>query len=163
MAILSIRLYPDKILRKKCQVVTKITAEERKLIKDMIETMYSAEGVGLSAPQVGVSKRIFVANPSRERGKEWVIINPRLLKKTGQEILSEGCLSLPGISAEVKRYKKLLLKYEDLSGEERVIPLEGLLARIVQHETDHLDGILFIDRLGIFKRFKLLQKFKNKR
>ncbi|MCM8778422.1 MAG: peptide deformylase [Candidatus Omnitrophica bacterium] len=163
MAILKIRLYPDSILRKKALVVTEFTEEDKKLIKDMIETMYAFEGVGLAAPQVGVSKRIFVANPSGERGKEWVIINPRILKKSGSEILTEGCLSLPGISAEVKRYKRLVLKYEDLSGEEKVVSLEGLLARIVQHETDHLEGVLFIDRIGVLKRFKLLWKFKNTR
>ncbi|MCM8783407.1 MAG: peptide deformylase [Candidatus Omnitrophica bacterium] len=164
MAILRIIVFPDSVLRKKAMVVTKINDEDRKLIKDMIDTMYVSDGVGLAAPQVGVSKRIFIANSSGERGKELVIVNPRILEKSlAKEVLTEGCLSLPGVSAEVKRSKKVVLKFEDLEGRERIINAEGILARIIQHETDHLDGVLFIDRIGALKRFRLLKKFKRNR
>lgn len=163
MAILKIRIYPDNSLRKKALAVTKLTDEDKKLIKDMIDTMYVSDGVGLAAPQVGVSKRIFIANHTGERGKELIAINPRILERTGKATLTEGCLSLPGISAEVKRYKKIVLRFEDLDGNERMITAENLLARIIQHEIDHLDGILFIDRVGILKRLKLLKKLKDKK
>ncbi|MGE4356994.1 MAG: peptide deformylase [Candidatus Omnitrophota bacterium] len=163
MAVLQVKIFPDGVLRKKSVAVTKITDEERKLIKDMIDTMYVADGVGLAAPQVGVSKRIFVANATGEKGKELVFINPRILEKSpSREVLAEGCLSLPGISAEVKRSKKVVLRFEDLEGKEKIINANGLLARIIQHEVDHLDGILFIDRISVIKRFRLLRKLKEK-
>jgi len=162
MAILKIKVYPDDILRKKALVVTKLTEEDKNLIRDMVETMYASDGVGIAAPQVGVSKRIFIANPTGEKGKELIAINPRILEKSGKEVLVEGCLSLPNISAEVKRYKKVVLKFEDMEGKEKIINANGLLARIIQHEIDHLDGILFIDRINIFKRLKLLRKLKRK-
>lgn len=159
MATLRIKIFPDEALRKKALPVVKVTEEDRRLIKDMIETMYVADGAGLSATQTGVGKRIFVANPSGEKGKELIVINPRIVGKSGKEKLAEGCLSLPGLSAEVKRYKKIAVRVCDVEGRESLIHAEGLLARIFQHEIDHLDGILFIDRIGFLKRRGLLRKF----
>jgi peptide deformylase len=161
MSILKIKIFPDEVLRKKTLPVVKITSEEHRLIQDMIETMYTADGVGLAANQVGLNKRIFVANPTGEKGKELVVINPRIVDKSGKERFLEGCLSLPGISAEVKRFKRLVVKAQAMDGRENLIHAEGPLARIFQHEIDHLDGILFIDHLGIFKRCGLLKKFKK--
>jgi len=161
MAILKIRIFPEDVLRKKTLPVVKITPEEHRLIQDMIETMYVGDGVGLAANQVGVGKRIFVANPTGEKGKELIVINPRIVNKSGKEKLVEGCLSLPGLSAEVKRFKRLVVKVQDMEGRENLIHAEGLLARIFQHEIDHLDGLLFIDRLGVIKRRGLLRKFRK--
>jgi peptide deformylase len=110
---------------------------------------------------VGVDKRIFIASPDQEKGKEIIAVNPRIIEKSGRETLPEGCLSLPGIFAEVKRYKKMVIRAQDLDGKDVVIHAEGLLAKIFQQEIDHLEGILFIDHLGAIKRNMLLRKFRK--
>ena len=161
MSKLPIRVYNDPVLRKKTSVIKKMTEEDKKLIANMIETMYTKDGVGLAATQVGISRRIAVINHTQKKGEELVMINPKIIKKSGGEIMEEGCLSLPGITAEVKRFQKLTLIFNDLEGRERKIKAEGLFARIIQHETDHLDGILFIDRLNFWRKNKILKKLKK--
>jgi peptide deformylase len=160
MAILKILTYPDPRLKKKSSPVEKIDKEIEKLIDDMTETMYDAPGVGLAAPQVGVNLRVIVVDVSaREQDSPGLIelINPEIISSEGMMVGEEGCLSIPGFSSEVKRKAKVKVKGLDRKG--NLIELEGtgLLARAFQHEIDHIDGILYIDRLSRLKR-ELLKK-----
>ena len=156
MAILEIKVYGDPILREKSKPVKKITPEILNLVQDMTETMYATSGIGLAAPQVGVSKRIIIA----DGGEEGVIalINPKIVDEEGEAISEEGCLSLPDIYANVKRFYKVRVEALDLDGEQIKITKEDLIARVLQHEIDHLEGVLFIDRIGRTKRQLLLNK-----
>lgn len=161
MAILRIRKYPDPVLKKKTVPVKEITEADRQLIKDMVETMKAAQGVGLAANQIGVSKRIFVFNPSPEEWKADALINPVILKKRGRERTEEGCLSLPGISKEVRRFSSVLVEGLDVKGKPYKFEAKGLLARIIQHEIDHLNGMLFVDRINALSRMKVLRQYKR--
>ncbi len=161
MAILQIRKYPDPVLRKKTEPVKEITEADRQLIKDMVETMKAAQGVGLAANQVGVSKRIFVFNPSPEEWKADALINPVILKRRGRERTEEGCLSLPGISKEVHRFSSVLVEGLDIKGKPYKFEADGLLARIIQHEIDHLNCMLFVDRINPLSRMKALRQYKR--
>lgn len=145
MAIRNIRLNGDDILRKKCKVVDKIDKRLLTLIKDMGDTMYEADGVGLAAPQVGILKRIFVIDVYDGEGLR-VFINPEILETSGSQVGDEGCLSLPGESAIVERPNYVKVKATNEKGEEFVLEAEELLARAVCHENDHLDGVLYIDK-----------------
>jgi len=159
MAIYSVVKYPDPILLQKTDHVDKIGDRERVLIRDMIETMHSQSGVGLAANQIGIARRIFVASPDGERGQELAFFNPEIIKSAGSLKESEGCLSVPNLWEPIRRYKRVTLKATNLKGRAVVIKAEGLLARIFQHEVDHLNGKLFIHRLGLLRRkrcFKLL-------
>ena len=159
MAILEIKEYGEPVLREKSLPVKEITPEILNLIRDMAETMYTAPGVGLAAPQVGVSKRIIIIDGGEER--LIILINPRIVKSEGEVIEEEGCLSIPGLYSEVKRSSKVTVKAFNESGEPIKITKEGLLARALQHEIDHLEGILFVDRIGKLKRQLLLNKLKK--
>ncbi len=152
--ILEIKTYPGEILRKKSEVVTEFNEELQTLINNMFETMYSANGVGLAAPQVGVLKRLFVLDDATnpEERNPMVIINPEFISKEGEILEEEGCLSVPGEYAYVKRYMKVKVKYQDRYGKEEIVEATDRLSRILQHETDHLEGILFIDKLNSTKR-----------
>jgi peptide deformylase len=142
---LSIRMivkHPDAVLREKAKPVTNLTPNVLKLLDDMAETMYDAEGVGLAAPQVGILKRVVVV----DCGEGLIeLINPEIIHKAGEELGSEGCLSIPGLTGDVKRSREVAVKALDRNGKEIVVQGEGLLARAFQHEVDHLNGILFID------------------
>lgn len=146
MAILVIVKDPDPILRKKAKPVTKINASIRKLLDDMTETMYAAPGVGLAAPQVGVSKRVIVVDPQDGSGQLYQLINPEIVKAEGWVEGTEGCLSIPGMVGDVWRYEKVQVVALDRTGKKVWIDAEGWLARIFQHEIDHLDGILYTDK-----------------
>ncbi len=146
MAIRNIRINGDEVLRKRCKVVTEITPRTLKLIKDMEETMYEADGVGLAAPQVGILQRIFVIDVYDDYGLR-VFINPEILEVSGTQIGEEGCLSVPGESAEVERPNYVKVKALNEKGEEFVLEATELLARAILHENDHLNGKLFIDYL----------------
>ncbi len=161
MAILEIRKYPDPLLNKKTQNLREITGIDKQLIRDMIETMKAAQGVGLAANQVGVSKRIFVFNPSSDEWRAEALINPVIIKRRGSEKWEEGCLSLPGISENVRRFSYLLVKGLDINGKQYQFEARGLLARIIQHEIDHLNGILLIDRLNLLCRLRALRQLKR--
>lgn len=143
MAIRIIRTYGDDILRKKSRVVDEINARVLLLIKDMKETMYNSKGVGLAAPQVGILKRIVVIDVGNG---PMVIINPQIVEMQGSQVSDEGCLSIPGVQKNVERPETVKAKALSENGEEIVIDGEGLLARALCHEIDHLDGILFIDK-----------------
>ncbi|MDE0184304.1 MAG: peptide deformylase [Candidatus Poribacteria bacterium] len=164
---LPIRLYGDPVLRQKALPIRKITDVEQKLAKDMLATMYAApNGVGLAAPQVGVLKRLIVIDLNRDdvSSKPLVLINPETQRLDGESIEDEGCLSIPNITAEVKRANEAVVSALDLNEETVSVETEGLLARVLQHEIDHLDGVLFIDRVKGFRRQvlrKKLRKLKN--
>ncbi len=161
MSILQVRRYPDPVLRKKAQPVKTVTERDKGLIEDMVETMKLSEGVGLAATQVGISKRIIVYNPSCDEWRADALINPVIVKKRGSEKKEEGCLSLPGINGLVCRSTYIQVEGLDIKGKPVCFEAKGLLARIFQHEIDHLDGILFIDRLSPVKRFMAKRKLKK--
>ncbi len=154
----------NKILATKAKPVTQITESDRALVRDMIETMYAENGVGLAANQIGVLKRLFVASPDHEKGSELVFFNPEIVRREGQIKEFEGCLSIPEFYEPVKRAKTVWMRAMNLEGKTVEVRGSGLLSRIFQHEIDHLDGILFVDRLGPVKsrlaRKKLLKKTK---
>lgn len=145
MAIRNLRINDDEILRKKCREVDTITDRMKLTVKDMIETMYEKNGVGLAAPQIGILRKIFVIDAQDGEGIR-VFINPQILEAKGSQKDIEGCLSLPGREKEVERANYVKVKALNENGEEFVLEGEGLLARAIQHENDHLNGILFIDR-----------------
>lgn len=149
MAILPIRIYPDPVLREPAAEVSVFDRELARLVADMVETMVAAPGVGLAAPQVGVGRRLAVVDLSvgKDPGALLVLVNPRVVAEEGLETDVEGCLSLPGISDKVDRPERVRVHAVDVAGNPIEVEAEGWLARAVCHEIDHLDGILFVDRL----------------
>ena len=149
--------YPNPILRKKAIVIKEITDEVKRLAKDMKEIIMEKDGIGLAAPQVGASKRLIAVFL---KDKPEVFLNPKILRKSRKtNIIEEGCLSFPGLFLKIKRAKDIDLEYLNLNGERIKMKVEGLLARVFQHEIDHLDGILFIDRISLPQ--KLCRLLKN--
>jgi peptide deformylase len=163
LAVLEIRKYPDPILRGKAKPVAEITPEIQKLIDDMAETMYAAPGVGLAAPQVGVPLRIAVidVSPRDEPRPLLVLINPEIVSLDGEAEEEEGCLSVTDFQSAVVRYAKVRVRAMDRDGRQYDADGEGLLARAFQHELDHLDGILFIDRISPLKRDLYKRRLKK--
>jgi peptide deformylase len=163
MAIRGIRKYPEKILKQKASPVEVIDKELQTLIDDMVETMYAAPGVGLAAPQVGVSKRIAVIDISTKGAQMplLVLINPEVVSKEGCIEFEEGCLSLPGYTAKVERAETMVVRAMDREGKLVEIESEGLLSIALQHEIDHLDGILLIDRISPIKREFFKKRFQK--
>lgn len=154
MAILEIKKYPDHILKKKAEEVKEITPAIKELAGSMIETMLKAkpEGVGLAAPQVGISKKIFVAQTNQ--GPR-IFVNPRIVKKSEEtEKMEEGCLSIPGLWLKIKRAKELEMEALDINGKMMKIKAAGLFARILQHEIDHLNGVLIVNKVGFWQKLK---------
>lgn len=174
--IYPIRYYGDPVLRRRASPVTQFGEELAELAAGMLETMYAAEGVGLAAPQVGVSRRLFVALEVERSGedddeearrrkweerKEHVIVNPKLLKREGEQFGYEGCLSLPGLQVEdVRRDYAIELEYQDLTGAQQHLKAEGFFAHVLQHEFDHLEGVLFFDRLEEPRRREFLEEYR---
>lgn len=145
MALRNIRINGDEILRKKSKEVTKIDDRIKTLLDDMVDTMYDADGVGLAAPQIGILKRLVVIDVGDDN--VYKMINPKIIKTSGKQVDKEGCLSVPDIKGIVKRPKNVIVVYTDENGDEKTLDAEDLLARCVCHELDHLDGILFIDKM----------------
>ncbi|MDI3535461.1 MAG: peptide deformylase [Thermosediminibacterales bacterium] len=143
MTVRIIRKFDDEVLRSKAKEVKKIDESIKKLITDMVDTMYEAEGVGLAAPQIGILKKVAVIDVG---DGIMHLINPVIIEEEGEEINVEGCLSFPGVFGEVKRAAKVIVEAQDLTGEKQIIKGSGLLARALQHEIDHLNGIVFIDK-----------------
>jgi peptide deformylase len=149
MSLLKIRYYPDAVLKAKAKKITIFDSSVRKLAQDMLDTMYENDGVGLAAPQVGVSKRLMVIDVSgeEETPRPIVFINPEIIERDGEMTGQEGCLSFPDVFVEVKRAAKVVVKFQNLKGQTLKLTADGnLLSRAIQHEIDHLDGELFIDR-----------------
>ena len=152
----------DPVLRQKAESLGEVDAETRRLIQDMFETMYEADGVGLAAPQVGVSQRVIVIDPHEQDVKPFGLINPVILQSAKEvERGEEGCLSIPGLKDIVERPAGVVVEGLDADGQPLHIEAEGLLARVLQHEIDHLDGILFPDRLSPLKRNMLLKRWQK--
>jgi peptide deformylase len=160
MPRLEVRILGDPVLRQKAEPVAAITPELRRLIADMFDTMYAEEGVGLAAPQVGVSDRVIVVDPHDDETEPFALINPEILDASREtEKNEEGCLSIPGVRDMVERSMRVRVRGLSEDGEVKEFDAEGLLSRILQHEVDHLDGILFFDRVGPLKRKMLLAKW----
>ncbi|RPH05583.1 MAG: peptide deformylase [Alphaproteobacteria bacterium TMED93] len=151
---------PDPILRKKCNPIEKVDDEIKKLMKDMLETMYDAPGIGLAAIQIGILKRLVVIDISKDEKKNPLfLVNPKIISQSKTtSVYEEGCLSLPGQFAEIERPSECLVKYIDLDGKEKELKADGLLATCIQHEVDHLNGILFIDYLSKLKKDMIIKK-----
>ncbi len=166
MALLEIQLLGAKVLRERAAPVGEITDATRQLVRDMFDTMYDAEGIGLAAPQVGIPERILVVDVADEDETRHVhaLVNPvitRSSRDTGKEV--EGCLSIPGIEESVTRPVRVTVEGLSPDGEPVRLEAEGLLARALQHEVDHLDGVLFVDRVSPLKRGILLRKWRKSR
>ena len=160
--IREIRLLGDPVLREPAQPVPEITPELRALVEDMYETMYGAEGVGLAAPQIGLGIRVIVVDPQDEQTERFALFNPDVVAQSGETAKSEeGCLSIPGIREIVERPETCVVEAIGLDGKPVRIEAQGLLARILQHEVDHLNGVLFLDRLSPIKRRMALSKWKK--
>ncbi len=165
MSILHIEVYPAAVLKQKAEPVARIDNEIRLLAENMLETMYQAPGVGLAAPQVGRSLRLLVADPgngeNRSRRNPIILVNPKIMEREGQAAIQEGCLSVPGFTAEVPRSYRIALRAWTLNEKEIELTLEDFPAIVIQHEYDHLDGILFIDRISRLKRSIYERKLKK--
>ncbi len=175
---LKIFTYPAPVLKKVAEEVTEFNEELKELCKNMLFTMYHAPGIGLAAPQVGISKRIFVMDVDFQRDevtradgtKDFelsefnprIFINPKIEKVEGEILYEEGCLSVPGVYEEVKRIEKIKVTYQDIEGNEQVLETDGLLSVCIQHENDHLEGIIFLERLSTLKRNFLTKRFMKK-
>jgi peptide deformylase len=164
MAVLKIVTYGDPVLREPAEKILKVSAKIQKLISDMFDTMYANNGVGLAAPQVGVSKRLFVLDCSTDEKQllQMVFINPVIVRKQGAIVSKEGCLSFPDVYTEVKRYETVTVRYMDAKGKtlEMTPPPGSLLSRAIQHELDHLNGVLFVDH--VMDRFTTDAQLKEK-
>lgn len=186
MAILKIYTFPDKILTQKALPITRVEKSYRKLTDNMLETMYHAPGIGLAANQVGILERILVidveydyedlvenmkipagsevfGNSILSNRKPIIIINPEITHKEGKTAISEGCLSVPEFTAEVQRFKRITLQYQDIDGLTKTLKAEDLFAVAIQHEMDHLDGKLFIDRLSPLKKEMTQKRLRKER
>lgn len=171
MALLPILTYPDPRLARKSEPVKKFGPELEKICADMLETMYDAPGIGLAAPQVNIHQRIVVIDVDYEESEDEpsvrsnenprIFINAKITKKEGDILFKEGCLSVPGEYEEVNRAEKVTVEYQDLRGEKHTLDAEGMLAVAIQHELDHLDGRLFIDRLSFVKSRSIKRKIKK--
>ena len=166
MAVKSILTEPNKLLRQVSKPVDKVGKEEQQLMDDMLETMYAANGIGLAAIQIGIPKRIIVMDISKDENKKEprYFVNPVIQNKDKiKSIYEEGCLSVPNQFAEIERPKNCDIKYLDYNGNKQLLKAEGLLATCIQHEMDHLEGILFIDYLSKLKKSIIIKKLsKNK-
>lgn len=159
----SIVIYGDETLRAKCTPVKEITPDLKEFIAEMFVTLKKVKGIGLSAPQVGVTERFFVLDMSSYSLEldKLVLINPEILTTSGEQCGEEGCLSFPGLYLEVTRPAEVVCRYTDLEGKTQVVRAEGLFARAIMHENDHLDGVLFIDHIESSEREMIAGKLKK--
>ena len=166
MTIKTIITEPNKILRQKSKDVVSVGKDEQKLMDDMLDTMYAANGIGLAAIQIGIPKRIIVMDISKgeEKKNPYYFVNPVIKNKNNElSTYEEGCLSVPNYFAEIDRPKKCDVEYLDYNGEKKVLNAEGLLATCIQHEMDHLEGILFIDYLSKLKKTMIIKKLSKQK
>ena len=162
MAQLKIRTYPDAVLRKKAKRIKKIDRDVEKLIKDMIETLDQADGVGLAAPQVGESIQLCIIKPTK-KDPALVLINPKICSLKGKkEVMEEGCLSVPDTTFPIKRPDKITVSCMNKEHKEIKFDAKALISRIIQHEMDHLNGVLILDRISLLKQFKNKRRLRKK-
>ncbi|MEO8999655.1 MAG: peptide deformylase [Rhodanobacter sp.] len=163
MSVLPILEFPDPRLRIRAEPVRVFDAKLKQFVADLFETMYAANGVGLAATQVDLHQRVLVADMSDDRQQPLALINAQILEKDGSQVYQEGCLSFPGLYADVTRALKVKVKAQDVDGNEIVVEAEGPLAVCIQHEMDHLDGKVFVDYLSSLKRALLLKRLDKQR
>ncbi len=162
MALLKIVEYPDTRLKGMAQPVARIDREIRQLADDMAETMYDAPGIGLAAPQVAAARRLIVVDVSENRNELMTLINPEIIHKSGEEEMQEGCLSVPGVLETVKRAERVTVRAQDVAGKILELEADGLLAVCLQHEIDHLNGVLFVDHLSRLKQSVIRRKAEKR-
>ena len=164
MSVMHLSYYPAEVLLQPASNVTDFDETLRRLVDDMFDTMYAAPGVGLAAPQVGLSKRLFVMDCSNRKSAaaRLAIANPEIVYQAGEQVDYEGCLSVPGYSYKLARPMNVIVRGQDLNGDQIEYDAEGLEARCVLHETDHLNGILYVSRLSALKRQQILRSIKKK-
>jgi peptide deformylase len=159
MAVITLHTLPDMVLRQKAKRVRSIDGSIEKLINDMIETMHAASGVGLAAPQIGISLRVIVIGlPEQE---EFALINPEIVRKNGERLVKEGCLSIPGYVGEIKRAASVTVKGRDPKGKEIRLKADELLAQALEHEIDHINGVLYIDHLESLDKLERIEPEEN--
>lgn len=167
MAVLPVRVWPDPVLTRKADPVDVVDAEVVRLLADMAETMYKSDGIGLAAPQVGVSRRVVTIDVPGHEGAPGsgliYAVNPRVVAREGACTMTEGCLSFPGLEIDVKRAERVRVEYLDQHGQPQVVDADGVLAICFQHEIDHLDGIVFTERLGPVRRRLALRDYEKSR
>ena len=158
-----ILIWPHPVLKQKAKPVAKVDDSVRTLVKDMFETMYAADGVGLAAPQVGLLQRVIVLDttPRQDTAKPIAMINPEIIGMEGETTYTEGCLSIPGEAEDVDRAAFVTVKFLDVEGQEQTLRCDGLLAIAVQHEVDHLDGIVYVDHVSTLKREIIRKRMKR--
>ncbi len=161
MSVRDVRYLGDPVLREMCREVEKVDDDVRGLADDLMDTMYAADGIGLAAPQIGESLRVFVYDVREKEFEPGVLVNPRIVEAMGKQREVEGCLSIPGLDEVVERKERVVVEGLDRDGNEVRIEAEGLLSRVLQHECDHLDGVLFVDRVSPLKRRMLLKKWSK--
>ena len=160
MAILEVRKYGDPVLRRRAERVREVTPEIRATLLDMIDTMYHEIGLGLAAPQIGVPLRMMVVDEEKGRGPR-ALINPAVVAEGGRVVAEEGCLSIPGVFAPVARAEWVRVEAQDVDGQPLALEARELFARVIQHEMDHLDGVLFIDRLDAVQRDRVKRQIRK--
>lgn len=163
MAVLPILHFPDPRLQQKAELVASVDAHIERIVADMFETMYVNDGVGLAATQVGINQRIIVIDVSETRNQPLCVINPEIIDRSGEQFNMEGCLSVKGVYERVKRAQKVILRALDREGKPYEMVGEDLLAACIQHEINHIDGILFIDHLSPLKRDRARKKLEKYR
>jgi peptide deformylase len=162
MSVLKIELLGSEVLRRRAEEIEEIDDDLRALVRNMFDTMYDAEGIGLAGPQVGVERRVIVVDVREEGSTPFALVNPRIVESGSEaEKAEEGCLSIPGVAGVVERPARVVVEGLSEEGEPMRIEADGLLGRCLQHEVDHLDGVLFIDRLSPLKRRTVLKKYKS--
>ena len=161
MSVREVRYLGDPVLREMCRDVDAVDDDVSALVDDLLETMYAEDGIGLAAPQIGVPMRVFVYDVRDDEIEPGVLVNPRIVEATGKQKEVEGCLSIPGLDEVVERSGQVVVEGLDRDGEPVRIEATGLLSRCLQHEIDHLDGVLFIDRVSPLKRRMLLKKWSK--
>lgn len=162
MSVLKIELLGSAVLRRRAGEIADIDEDLRRLVRDMFETMYAAEGIGLAGPQVGVDRRLIVVDVGDETSAPMALINPQVVEASDErDRAEEGCLSIPGVAGVVERHSRVVVEGLSETGEPVRVEADGLLGRCLQHEIDHLDGVLFVDRLSPLKRNMVLKKYRT--
>ncbi len=158
---MELRYYPDPVLRERTRPVEQFDDALADLARDMVRTMNGADGLGLAGPQVGLSLSIVIVSPDTQPGSEIVLVNPEITATEGWEVAEEGCLSFPGIYVKIGRFERVRARYRNLKGEPGELEAEGLLARVIQHERDHLDGRLLVDRMSAVQRMTQRRRLRQ--
>jgi len=159
--MMQLHLYPDPVLREPTEAVTAFDDDLADLARRMVETMHAHNGLGLAGPQVGVGRSIVIVSPDGRPDTEVVMVNPEVLQSQGEQVGEEGCLSFPGIFVKIRRFERIRVRYQDVTGQGHEIEAEGLLARAIQHECDHLQGRLLVDRMSAVQKMAQRRRLRE--